>query len=131
MILILIFGFDESAKNVATDIVAIESAVSSIKWDKEKVESVLFASDVITEVRLEDIDYLTEFCCKYPNMISKDKFIEALQFADKQASKNGIINFNKINCYSENIEKLVSMEDPIYNIQTGGSFDNIFVNRYR
>jgi hypothetical protein len=120
-------NFDEDAKIVATNIVVIESAVSSIKWDQKANEKVLFSSNNIVEMQLEDVDFLTEFCVKYPHMLSKDKFIEALQFADKQASINGIINYNKINCYAENISKLMSSDvEDISNMNSFDSFDNIF-----
>ena len=76
----------------------------------------MFASDVITEMQTKDIDYLTEFCVKYPGMIDEDRFIEALEYANKLASKNLVFeNYDRVNCYTENIAKLKDSKskDPI------------------
>jgi len=102
-------NFDEETKSIATDIVVIESAIASIKWDQIANENTLFASETILNMQLEDVDFLTEFCVKYPDMLNRDKFVEALEFADKMASKD-LINYNKINCYAESISKLNSID---------------------
>ena len=104
--------FDENAKMIATDIAIIETALRSIKWDKENVEKTIFATENILNIDLKDIDYLTEFCTKYPYMISKDKFIEALEFADKEACKeSGMDKYNKLNCYADNLSKLRTVKE--------------------
>lgn len=111
-------NFDEEAKTIATDIAVIESAISSISWDQKANEKTLFASETILNMKLEDVDFLTEFCVKYPHMIDKNKFIEALEFADKQASKEtGFAKYNKINCYAENMERLNTIETMLGSIE--------------
>lgn len=102
------FNFDECAKQSAIDIAIIEAKVSSLSWDKSLVEQTIFATDIIPNIKLEDIDYLADFCTKYPDMIDREKFIEALVYADKVAVKESIMdNCNKINCYSKNIKLLL------------------------
>jgi len=102
-------NFDEETINSAIDIRVIESAVNSIEWDKATNERILFATDNITNLELDNVDYITGFAMKHPDMLDKDKLIEALEFADREASKN-IMNYNKINCYAENLTKLKSLE---------------------
>lgn len=108
--------FDEEAKIYAEDIGIIAECMGNITWDKDKVQNTLFASDIITEMQTKDIDYLTEFCVKYPGMIDEDRFIEALEYANKLASKNLVFeNYDRVNCYNENITKLKDSKakDPI------------------
>jgi len=106
------FNFDEESKLCANDIGMISEALSSIKWDKDNIQNVLFASENVVQIKAKDIRYLSEFAIKYPGMIDYDKFIEALSYADRTVQKEpGYDNFDKLSAYTEAITKLDKAKD--------------------
>jgi hypothetical protein len=106
------FDFSESAKESAIDITVISDAIGSIKWNKQLAEDTLFNSNNTFRLSPDAIDYVTEFSINNPDMLNKTKLLYALQYANKKVSKEpGYEKFNKLNCYSENIDKLKNSSD--------------------
>lgn len=105
------FNFDEEAKQCALNIGIIAEGVSSIVWDKDKVQSVLFSSEVIPNIKLEDVDYLVNFTTKY-HMLDENAFIEALKYANNVVSKeHGYTKYTKQSFYAEAIATLTKSRD--------------------
>jgi hypothetical protein len=103
------FDFSEDAKESAIDINIIYEAINSIKWNQPMIEDTLFNSNNTYRLAPNAIDYITEFCINNPDMMNKTKLLYALEYADKKVSKeSGYEKYNKLNCYSENIDKLKS-----------------------
>lgn len=120
------FNFDEEQKESAMDLNIISEAIDSIKWNRVMAEDVLFNSNNTYKLSPDIIDYITEFAIKNPDMLDKTKLRYALEYATKKISKeSGYEKYNKLNCYSENIDRLKMSSDIIIIEENGDIFKEL------
>ena len=109
------FNFDEDAKTVLTDVGAVYDYLLNSSWNKPYVENTLFGKKVIEKCSLDDIDYLTEFATKYPNLLDRDRLLKSMQeCVNKLRDKPSLENYTRIGDLQINIQTLKeSMSIPI------------------
>lgn len=98
-------NFDEAT---VVDIGYLVDAISVLEeWDVYKAESSLISKQAIMRLPLDNIEYLTEFACKYPDMLSSKGLARVLNESVRELRRKPTLeNYIKINVYNQCKAKL-------------------------
>lgn len=109
------FGFDEEERNALTDIAVMCEGINAIKWDRSKMESILFSESTVAQLDNRDLDYLTEFISKYPDALDKDRWKQCLLNESTRVSKDsGYAKYVRMDVCNECVKTIKSSTDTPY-----------------
>lgn len=80
---------------------------NKIEWNFKEANEALCESKIYKNMELQDIDYITEFAIKYPNMINNNNLISSMkEAANELRQKPTLKNYYYISILNQNISLL-------------------------